>query len=48
MNTTVVVISLIAVLLVLTGLSLKVVKQYERGVLFRWGRLQGTGSPACA
>ena len=45
MNTTVVVISLIAVLLVLTGLSLKVVKQYERGVVFRWGRLQGTRQP---
>ena len=45
MNTTVVVISLIAVLLVLAGLSLKVVKQYERGVVFRWGRLQGTRQP---
>ena len=45
MNTTVVVIIVIALLLVLAGLSLKVVKQYERGVVFRWGRLQGTRQP---
>ena len=45
MSTTVVVIIVIALLLVLAGLSLKVVKQYERGVVFRWGRLQGTRQP---
>src|SRR5512141_615712 len=45
MHTTVIVISVIALLLVLAGLSLKVVKQYERGVVFRWGRLQGTRQP---
>jgi len=45
MHTTVVVIIVIALLLVLAGLSLKVVKQYERGVVFRWGRLQGTRQP---
>jgi len=45
MHTTVIVIIVIALLLVLAGLSLKVVKQYERGVVFRWGRLQGTRQP---
>jgi len=45
MHTTIIIISVIALLLVLAGLSLKVVKQYERGVVFRWGRLQGTRQP---
>src|SRR6476646_9698086 len=45
MSTTIIIISVIALLLVLAGLSLKVVKQYERGVVFRWGRLQGTRQP---
>ena len=45
MNTMIVVIGIIALLLVLAGLSLKVVKQYERGVVFRWGRLQSTRQP---
>ena len=45
MSTTIVIISVIALLLVLAGLSLKVVKQYERGVVFRWGRLQSTRQP---
>jgi regulator of protease activity HflC (stomatin/prohibitin superfamily) len=45
MNTTVIVIVVVALVLLLAGLSLKVVKQYERGVVFRWGRLQGTRQP---
>ncbi|MEU5184656.1 slipin family protein [Streptomyces longwoodensis] len=39
----IVVIGLLAVLAV--ALSVKVVKQYEKGVLFRFGRLVGTRSP---
>ncbi len=35
----------VVLLLVLLGLSLKVVKQYERGVLFRLGRLRGVRQP---
>ncbi|MEU1661662.1 SPFH domain-containing protein [Streptomyces griseofuscus] len=39
----IVVIGLLAVLAL--ALSVKVVKQYEEGVLFRFGRLLGTRSP---
>ena len=39
----IVVIGLLAVLAL--ALSVKVVKQYEKGVLFRFGRLVGTRSP---
>jgi regulator of protease activity HflC (stomatin/prohibitin superfamily) len=37
----------VVVLLVLLGLAMavKIVKQYERGVLFRFGRLQGSRNP---
>jgi regulator of protease activity HflC (stomatin/prohibitin superfamily) len=40
-------IVLIVVLLALIGLALtvKIVKQYEKGVLFRLGRLRGTREP---
>jgi len=40
-------IVLIVVLLVLVGLALtvKIVKQYEKGVLFRLGRLRGSLEP---
>jgi len=46
MNTilTVVVIALVVVLLVV-GLAVRVIKQYEQGVLFRLGRVQGTREP---
>jgi regulator of protease activity HflC (stomatin/prohibitin superfamily) len=46
MNTVVVVLVIaLAVLAVLAALSLKIVKQYELGVLFRLGRVMGTRSP---
>jgi regulator of protease activity HflC (stomatin/prohibitin superfamily) len=37
-----------ALALVALALSIRVVKQYERGVVFRFGRVIGTASPACA
>jgi regulator of protease activity HflC (stomatin/prohibitin superfamily) len=42
-----VVVLVVVVLVVLLGLAmaLKIVKQYERGVLFRLGRLKGTRNP---
>jgi regulator of protease activity HflC (stomatin/prohibitin superfamily) len=46
MNTVVVVLVIaLAVLAVLAALSLKIVKQYELGVLFRLGRVVGTRAP---
>jgi regulator of protease activity HflC (stomatin/prohibitin superfamily) len=45
MNTVVVILVIVAVLAVLAALSLKIVKQYELGVLFRLGRVMGTRSP---
>jgi len=45
MNTVVVILVIVAVLAVLAALSLKIVKQYELGVLFRLGRVLGTRSP---
>ena len=44
---TVVVVVLAVVVVVGLGLSVRVVQQYERGVLFRLGRVVGSGSPAC-
>ena len=41
MNTAVVIVVVVAVLAVLAALSLKIVKQYELGVLFRLGRVVG-------
>lgn len=40
-----VVVSLVALLLIALALAIRVVKQYERGVLFRFGRLVGTREP---
>jgi regulator of protease activity HflC (stomatin/prohibitin superfamily) len=40
-----VLIPVLVVLLVLLGLAVRIVKQYEQGVLFRFGRLQGTLQP---
>jgi regulator of protease activity HflC (stomatin/prohibitin superfamily) len=45
MNAVVVILVIVAVLAVLAALSLKIVKQYELGVLFRLGRVMGTRSP---
>ncbi len=45
MSTVAVIVVLVVVLAVLAALSLKVVKQYELGVLFRLGRVVGTRAP---
>ena len=48
MNTLLIVV--VALVLVLLGLALsvRIVQQYEKGVLFRLGRVIGeSGSPAC-
>jgi regulator of protease activity HflC (stomatin/prohibitin superfamily) len=39
------VVIVIVVLLVVLGLAVRIVKQYERGVLFRFGRLVGSRAP---
>ena len=41
MNAMVVIVVIVAVLAVLAALALKIVKQYEQGVLFRLGRVIG-------
>jgi regulator of protease activity HflC (stomatin/prohibitin superfamily) len=46
MNTLTIVLVVLALLVLLTlALAVRIVKQYERGVLFRFGRLAGTRSP---
>ena len=47
MSTTAVIVLVVVLLLVVVGLALalKIVKQYEKGVLFRLGRLVGTREP---
>ncbi len=46
MNTLGIVLIILAILaLVALALAMRIVKQYERGVLFRFGRLRGTRSP---
>jgi regulator of protease activity HflC (stomatin/prohibitin superfamily) len=45
MSTVAVIVVLVVVLAVLAALSLKIVKQYELGVLFRLGRVVGTRAP---
>jgi len=46
MNTVATVLVVLAVLALMTlALAVRIVKQYERGVLFRFGRLAGTRSP---
>ena len=42
---TVVVVVLVVVVVVGLGLSVRVVQQYERGVLFRLGRVVGVREP---
>jgi regulator of protease activity HflC (stomatin/prohibitin superfamily) len=37
--------TVLIVVLVLLGMAVKIIKQYERGVLFRFGRVQGTLEP---
>jgi regulator of protease activity HflC (stomatin/prohibitin superfamily) len=44
MNVAVIVI-VVVVALILLATALKIIKQYERGVLFRFGRVQGTREP---
>ncbi|WP_127128373.1 slipin family protein [Georgenia sp. SYP-B2076] len=39
------VVVIVAVILVLAALSVRIVKQYERGVLFRFGRVVGVRAP---
>ena len=45
MSTVVVVAIVVAAVLVLLGFAIRIVKQYEKGVLFRLGRLIGTREP---
>jgi regulator of protease activity HflC (stomatin/prohibitin superfamily) len=46
MNTTLIALAVVLVVLFLAlSLSIRIVKQFERGVLFRFGRLVGTRSP---
>ena len=45
MGTVAVVIIVVVVLLLLLALSVRIVKQYEQGVLFRLGRVVGTRNP---
>jgi regulator of protease activity HflC (stomatin/prohibitin superfamily) len=45
-NSTLIAVVIVVALVVLTlALSIRIVKQYERGVLFRFGRLAGTRDP---
>ncbi|MGN6131534.1 MAG: slipin family protein [Nocardioidaceae bacterium] len=45
MSAVLIVAIVVAVVLVLLGFSIRIVKQYEKGVLFRLGRLVGTREP---
>jgi len=45
MNVWIVVVAVVAVLLTLFALAVRIIKQYERGVLFRLGRLRGVRMP---
>jgi len=45
MSTGGVVLTVVLLVLILLGLSIKIVKQYEKGVLFRLGRLRGIREP---
>jgi len=45
MSTWAVVLIVVVLLLIVLGLAIKIVKQYEKGVLFRLGRLRGTREP---
>ena len=48
MSTAVIALVVVLVLLIVLALAVRIVKQYERGVLFRLGRLQGTREPGRA
>ncbi|EWM12130.1 slipin family protein [Kutzneria sp. 744] len=41
----VIIVLVVVVALILLATALKIIKQYERGVLFRFGRVQGTREP---
>jgi regulator of protease activity HflC (stomatin/prohibitin superfamily) len=45
MNTTIVVIVIVLVVLVVAAMAVRIIKQYEKGVLFRFGRVQGARDP---
>src|SRR6476469_1479910 len=45
MNTVITVLIVVAVLVVIAALSVKIIKQYEQGVLFRFGRVVGLRDP---
>ncbi|MFJ5830621.1 hypothetical protein [Streptomyces sp. NPDC093089] len=40
-----VVVVLVVLVLITLAMAVRIVRQYERGVLFRFGRLIGTGEP---
>jgi len=46
--TILVIVVIIAVLLILLASAVRIVKQYERGVLFRLGRCSASASPGCS
>ena len=35
------------VVLVVAAMAVRIIKQYEQGVLFRFGRVLGAAGPAC-
>jgi regulator of protease activity HflC (stomatin/prohibitin superfamily) len=45
MSAGVVVLIVVLLALIVLGLAIRIVKQYEKGVLFRLGRLRGTRGP---
>ena len=45
MSPTIIIVAILLVLLILLASAVRVIKQYELGVLFRLGRVQGTRSP---
>jgi len=45
MNIVIVVIGVVVLLLIVFALAVRIIKQYERGVLFRLGRLHGVRAP---
>ena len=47
MNTLTIAVAVVVVLLILLVLSVKIIKQYEQGVLFRLGRVLGIRVPGC-
>ena len=41
MDAAIIILIVLGIIAVVVGLSLRVVKQYERGLVFRFGRIQG-------